>query len=74
MTKHLSGAGVTTQGLWHYPAVINNASIATEIAQFAPSSDGTFVSSVTLQTFDLLITNSLLPPPQVSLITLAADR
>jgi len=36
-----TGAGVTTQGLWHYPAIINNASIATEIAQFAPAGDFT---------------------------------
>lgn len=32
-----SGAGVSTVGLWHYPATILNASIATEIAQFAPT-------------------------------------
>jgi hypothetical protein len=30
-----SGAQVTTSGLYHYPASITNASIATEIAQFA---------------------------------------
>jgi hypothetical protein len=28
---------VSTQGLWHYPATITNASIATEFAQFAPA-------------------------------------
>jgi hypothetical protein len=30
-------AGVSTNGLWHYPASITNASIATEFAQFAPA-------------------------------------
>jgi hypothetical protein len=29
------GAGVSTAGLWHYPASISNATIATQIAQFA---------------------------------------
>ena len=33
-----SGAGVSTLGLFHYPATITNASIATEFAQFAPAS------------------------------------
>jgi hypothetical protein len=28
---------MTTQGLWHYPASITNASIAVEVAQFAPT-------------------------------------
>jgi hypothetical protein len=32
-----SGAGVTTVGLWHYPASITNTTIATEFAQFAPA-------------------------------------
>src|SRR5947207_14721384 len=27
---------MSTEGLWHYPATITNASIATGIAQFAP--------------------------------------
>ncbi|QDS77911.1 hypothetical protein FKW77_000823 [Venturia effusa] len=40
-----TGAGVSTQGLWHYPATITNASIATEIAQFAPA--GQFTSKTT---------------------------
>lgn len=43
---HFSGAGISTQGLWHYPSIINNATIATEIAQFAPA--GQFVSSTIL--------------------------
>lgn len=30
-----SGAGVSTQGLWHYPASITNTSSTIEIAQFA---------------------------------------
>jgi hypothetical protein len=30
-----SGAGVSTQGLWHYPATITNSTIAKEFAQFA---------------------------------------
>ena len=32
-----SGAGVSTLGLWHYPATITNATIATEFAQFGPT-------------------------------------
>jgi len=28
---------VSTLGLWHYPASITNASIAVEVAQFAPT-------------------------------------
>ncbi|TVY39443.1 hypothetical protein LSUB1_G004310 [Lachnellula subtilissima] len=32
-----SGAGVSTQGLYHYPATITNSSIATEFIQFAPA-------------------------------------
>lgn len=33
----ISGAGLTTQGLYHYPATITNPKIAWEFAQFAPS-------------------------------------
>ncbi|XMA11469.1 hypothetical protein WAI453_004260 [Rhynchosporium graminicola] len=33
------GAGVTTRGLYHYPATIINPSIAVEIAQFSSSSE-----------------------------------
>lgn len=40
-------AGVSTEGLWHYPATITNSSIATEIAQFGPSADGTFATTST---------------------------
>ncbi|RFU27103.1 hypothetical protein B7463_g9237, partial [Scytalidium lignicola] len=39
-----TGAGVTTAGLWHYPASITNASIATEFAQFAANSGAGFSS------------------------------
>ncbi|KAK1774840.1 hypothetical protein QBC45DRAFT_423768 [Copromyces sp. CBS 386.78] len=42
-----TGAGVSTQGLWHYPAKIVNATIAKTIATFAPSSDGTFTTTTT---------------------------
>ncbi|KAF8850515.1 hypothetical protein BDZ45DRAFT_717811 [Acephala macrosclerotiorum] len=31
------GAGVSTMGLWHYPASITNATVATEFAQIAPT-------------------------------------
>jgi hypothetical protein len=40
-----TGAGVSTQGLWHYPATITNSSIATQIAKFAPS--GSFTTDTT---------------------------
>lgn len=33
------GAGVSTLGLWHYPATISNSTIATEFAQFMPTTD-----------------------------------
>lgn len=33
-----TGAGVSTQGLWHYPASISNTSTAKEIASFDPNS------------------------------------
>ncbi|KAH8802483.1 hypothetical protein F5884DRAFT_683853 [Xylogone sp. PMI_703] len=39
-----TGAGVTTSGLWHYPATITNTSIATEFAQFAANSAAGFPS------------------------------
>jgi len=29
-----AGAGISTAGLWHYPAAITNPAIATEFAQF----------------------------------------
>lgn len=32
-----TGAGVSTAGLWHYPATITNATIATEFASFGPA-------------------------------------
>lgn len=39
---------MTTQGLWHYPATIIDSSIATEIAQFAPSGDWTAPSTAAI--------------------------
>ncbi|KAK3316764.1 hypothetical protein B0H66DRAFT_562110 [Apodospora peruviana] len=42
-----SGAGVSTQGLWHFPAVITNATIAKSIATFAPDSSGLFSTTTT---------------------------
>jgi hypothetical protein len=33
--------------MYHYPALITNPAIATEIAQFAPSSDETFTTTTT---------------------------
>ncbi|KAH9210801.1 hypothetical protein DL95DRAFT_370457 [Leptodontidium sp. 2 PMI_412] len=33
----ITGAALSTLGLWHYPATITNSSIATEFAQFTPS-------------------------------------
>ncbi|KAF2753661.1 hypothetical protein EJ05DRAFT_514619 [Pseudovirgaria hyperparasitica] len=40
-----TGAGITTEQLWHTPGTIANSSIATEVAQFA--SAGTFKTSTT---------------------------
>ena len=40
-----SGATVSTQGLWHYPATITNTTIAKQIAKFAPS--GSFTTDTT---------------------------
>ncbi|KAK4460743.1 hypothetical protein QBC42DRAFT_180254 [Cladorrhinum samala] len=40
-------AGVTTAGLWHYPAVITNSTIAQTVATFAPDSAGTFTTTTT---------------------------
>jgi len=40
-----SNAGITTQGLWHYPATITNATIATQFASFAPA--GSFSTATT---------------------------
>ncbi|KAI6791281.1 hypothetical protein KC361_g7427 [Hortaea werneckii] len=39
------GATMSTQGLWHYPAVITNSSTAKAVAQFASS--GSFTSKTT---------------------------
>jgi hypothetical protein len=35
----LSGAGVTSQNQWHYPATITNSTLAKEIAQFDAGGD-----------------------------------
>lgn len=43
---------MSTQGLWHYPAVITNSSMAKEVAQFASS--GSFnskTSAAVINTF-----------------------
>ena len=40
-------AGVSTSGLYHYPATITNTSNTFEVAQFAPSTDGSFSTSST---------------------------
>lgn len=46
MTDSLySGAGVSSEGLWHYPATITDAAMAWEVAQFAPG--GSFESATT---------------------------
>lgn len=42
-----TGAGMSTQAMWHYPAVITDPSTTWEIAQFAPSADGTFSNTTT---------------------------
>ncbi|GAD97217.1 extracellular serine-rich protein [Paecilomyces variotii No. 5] len=43
-----TGAGISTEGLWHYPATITNTSTAKEIAQFASNSQysGTSTAAV----------------------------
>ncbi|KAH0537520.1 hypothetical protein FGG08_005695 [Glutinoglossum americanum] len=38
------GATLSTQGIWHYPATITNASIATQFLQFSPNSAFTATS------------------------------
>ncbi|KAF2157784.1 hypothetical protein K461DRAFT_326030 [Myriangium duriaei CBS 260.36] len=38
-------AGVSTQGLYHYPATITNTTTTKQIAAFAASSDGTYASN-----------------------------
>ncbi|KAK3682052.1 hypothetical protein B0T22DRAFT_432386 [Podospora appendiculata] len=42
-----TGAGLSTQGLWHYPAVITNATIAHTIATFGPDSAGASTTTTT---------------------------
>lgn len=39
------GAPVSTLGLWHYPATITNATIATEFAQFGPTEGSPTIST-----------------------------
>jgi hypothetical protein len=49
---------MTTQGLWHYPASITNASIAVEVAQFAPTTGFTTNSTaVVINTYKLHLPN-----------------
>jgi len=43
-----TNAGVSTQGLWHYPAVITNSSIAKTIATFAPAGPFTTTSTAAI--------------------------
>lgn len=43
----IAGQNVTTQGLYHYPAVITDSSIAKAFASFDPSSDGSFTTQTT---------------------------
>ncbi|KAI9900083.1 hypothetical protein N3K66_004345 [Trichothecium roseum] len=40
-----TNAGVSTSGLWHYPAVVTNASTTWEVAKFGPG--GTFTGDTT---------------------------
>jgi hypothetical protein len=40
-----TGAGVTTEGLYHYPASITNTTTTTEIAQFAANADFATIST-----------------------------
>ncbi|KAK3349655.1 hypothetical protein B0T25DRAFT_247462 [Lasiosphaeria hispida] len=42
-----TGAGVSTQGLWHYPAIITNTTFAQAIATFEPDSAGAFSGTTT---------------------------
>lgn len=46
LTPH-RGADVSTEGLWHYPAVITNSTIARSIASFAPDSSGALTAITT---------------------------
>lgn len=39
-----ANAAMTHQNIWHYPATITNPNNTFQIAQFAPSSDGSFTS------------------------------
>jgi len=41
-----TNAGLSTQGLYHYPATITNSTTTKQIAAFAPSSDGAYNTSV----------------------------
>ena len=43
----VSGASLSTKGLWHYPAVITDPSTTWEVAQFAPDSGGSFATTTT---------------------------
>jgi hypothetical protein len=42
-----SGAGVSTMGLYHYPAIITNFTFASEFAQFAVAPSSGFPSATT---------------------------
>ncbi|KAK3384072.1 hypothetical protein B0T24DRAFT_72677 [Lasiosphaeria ovina] len=42
-----TGAGVSTQGIWHYPATITNDTVAQAFAEFAPDSSGAVTATTT---------------------------
>ncbi|KAE8441935.1 hypothetical protein EG329_004143 [Mollisiaceae sp. DMI_Dod_QoI] len=44
-TAGLKRVGLSTLGLWHYPASISNSTIATEFARFAPATNFTKTST-----------------------------
>ena len=64
-----SGAGVSTTGLWHYPANITNYSIATEFAQFAPAVSSGFSNFSTAG-----VINNINGRQQVSVAKVALNR
>ncbi|GLB04013.1 hypothetical protein AtubIFM57258_009729 [Aspergillus tubingensis] len=48
-----TGAGVSTSGLWHYPATVSNTTSTKEIARFAANSDsGSETTAAVINNFD----------------------
>lgn len=43
-----TSATLSTQGLWHYPAVITNSNTTWEVARLGPSTDGSFTGNSSL--------------------------